>query len=458
MQRLEDESGEDLPKYILKTVSNRLLEKEMDKQLQAEKYERTEKRSGHRNGYRERKLYTRVGTLELRVPRDRDGNFSTEIFNKFQRSEKALVLTLQQMYLDGVSTRKTKKITEKLCGTSFSKDQVSRLTKQLDDQLEEWRNRPLDGKDDNDNDGDGDTETERDRETQANIETETKTETQFQAEGGEEEDSGVSFPYLAIDAIYEKVREGGRIRDRAVLLVMGIDEEGYRQFLGTYMKASESEPSWREVFYDLIERGLDPESVKYVISDKHLGMVKAVGKCFPQASWQWCQTHFQRNARSRITGKEEKDKLHQHLRDVFNSPNEETARARSGILVDHYAASYPRLAWWLEEGLEETLAVFALPKAHRKRLRTNNGLERFNGEIKRRTKVVRIFPNRESCLRLVSALCMEQSEEWITGRRYVNKDDLQKFLEELKEEEEGVGADTTDIDGELDLQQEVVFT
>jgi len=176
----EDGSVEDLSKYILETVFNKLLEREMEEQISAKKYERTEKRPGHRNGYRERKLYTGVGTLELRVPRDRDGNFSTEIFNKFQRSEKALILTLQEMYLDGVSTRKTKKITEKLCGTSFSKDQVSRLVGKLDEQLEDWRERSLD---DDDND----------------------------------KGSGVSFPYLIIDATYEKVRENGRIRDRAAL-------------------------------------------------------------------------------------------------------------------------------------------------------------------------------------------------------------------------------------------------
>ena len=185
LQKLEDdESIEDLSKYILETVFNKLMEREMDKHVSAKKYERTEKRSGHRNGYRERKLYTRVGTLELRVPRDGDGNFSTEIFNKFQRSEKALILTLQEMYLDWVSTRKTKKITEKLCGTSFSKDQVSRLVGKLDEGLEDWRERSLD-EDSNDTD--------------------------------EEDNSGKSFPYLIIDATYEKVRENGRIRDRAAL-------------------------------------------------------------------------------------------------------------------------------------------------------------------------------------------------------------------------------------------------
>ena len=418
MQKLEDdESIEGLPKYILETVFNKLLEREMDKHISAKKYERTEERSGHRNGYRERKLYTRVGTLELRVPRDRDGNFSTEIFNKFQRSEKALVLTLQQMYLDGVSTRKAKKITEKLCGTSFSKDQVSKLVGELDEELEDWRERSLDeGEEDPD----------------------------------EEEDSGVSFPYLIIDATYEKVRENGRIRDRAALMVAGIDTNGHRQFLGTYTKASESESSWSEVFTHLIKRGLDPTSVKYIVSDKHTGMRKAIARFFPQAAWQRCQTHYQRNAKSKITGKEETKALHNHLRDVFNSPNSDTALARAEKLIEFYGDKYPDLADWLEETIHETLTVFEIPEKHRRRLRTNNCIERFNEEIKRRTKVIRIFPNRESLLRLVTALCMEQSEEWITGRRYVNGEDLREFIAGKDQSKQSAGED-------LNLKREVVL-
>jgi len=401
----EDDSEEDLLKYILETVFNELLEKEMTEHLKAQKYEQNEERCGHRNGHRKRNLHTRVGTLELRVPRDREGNFSPEVFDKYQRSEKALVLALQEAYLQGVSTRKTKKITEKLCGTEFSKDQVSRLAKKLDEDQDEWRNRSL----------------------------------------------GKSFPYLVIDATYEKVRENGQIRDRAVLMVVGIDDDGYRQFLGTYMKTTESEASWSEVFSDLIDRGVDPGSVKYIVSDKHKGMRKAMAKFFPGSSWQWCQTHYQRNAEAKISGKDETQKLHQHLRDVFNSPNYETARARADKLIEFYEGSYPDLADWLEETIEETLTVFNLPKKHRKRLRTNNSLERFNEEIKRRTKVVRIFPNRKSCLRLVTALCMEQSEEWITGRRYVNKEGLDKLLEE-----NGSGQKETN-DSDLNLQQEVVL-
>ncbi|MFB6291081.1 MAG: IS256 family transposase [Candidatus Bipolaricaulia bacterium] len=418
LQKLEDdESIEDLSKYILETVFNKLLEREMDKHISAKKYERSEKRSGYRNGYRERKLYTRVGTLNLRVPRDRDGNFSTEIFNKFQRSEKALILTLQEMYLDGVSTRKAKKITEKLCGTEFSKDQVSRLVGELDEGLEDWRERSLDEDPDDDDDSEG---------------------------------SGVSFPYLIIDATYEKVRENGRIRDRAALMVAGIDTDGHRQFLGTYTKASESESSWSEVFTHLIKRGLDPTSVKYIVSDKHVGMRKAIAKFFPHALWQRCQTHYQRNAESKITGKEETKALHDHLRDLFNSPNRETALARADKLIEFYRDSYPDLADWLEETIHETLTVFELPQKHRRRLRTNNCIERFNGEIKRRTKVIRIFPNRESFLRLVTALCMEQSEEWITGRRYVNGEDLREFIAGKDESKQSTG-------DELNLKREVVL-
>ena len=418
LQKLkDDESEEDPLKYVLEKVFNQLLEKEMTEHLNADKYERTDKRSGHRNGYRKRELHTRVGTLELKVPRDREGNFSSEIFEKYQRSEKALVLALQQMYLDGVSTRKTKKITEKLCGTQFSKDQVSRLAKGLDENLQDWRGRDL---------------------------------TEEKEDDGEA--AGKSFPYLVIDATYEKVRENGQIRDRAVLMVVGIDDDGYRQFLGTYMKTTESETSWSEVFRDLIDRGIDPESVEYIVSDNHKGMGKAISKFFGSARWCWCHSHLQRAAEDKVGGKEEKEKLHSYLRTVLNSPNEETAKARAKLLIEHYRGRYPDLAEWLEENLEHGLSVFELPKKHRKRLRTNNSLERFNGEIKRRTNVVRIFPNRASCLRLVTALCMEQSEEWVTGRRYVNKEALEEFLSE-EPEEEGIMDDLAD-----ELQREVVYS
>jgi len=420
LQKLRDDDSEEDPlKYLVEKTLNQLLEKEMTEHLNADKYERAKDRSGHRNGYRKRNLHTRVGTLELRVPRDREGNFSTEIFEKYQRSEKALVLALQEAYLQGVSTRKTKKITEKLCGTEFSKDQVSRLTKQLDEQLEGWRGRSLDE----------------------------------ESRGEDNQSTGKSFPYLVVDATYEQVRENGQIRDRAVLMVVGIDDDGYRQFLGTYMKRSESEISWSEVFTDLINRGVDPESVEYIVSDNHKGMKKAIGKFFEGTTWCWCHTHFQRASEDKVDSKDEQEKLHTYLRTVLNSPNEDTAKARARLLIEHYREVYSDLAEWLEENLPYALSVFKLPKKHRKRLRTNNSLERFNGEIKRRTKVVRIFPNRASCLRLVTALCMEQSEEWVTGRRYVNKEALVDFLSEESEEDAGEKDEMEDR-----LQREVVYS
>jgi transposase-like protein len=469
--------------YVLEKILNLLLEKEMTDFLDAEKYERTESREGRRNGYRERELHTRVGTLKLRVPRDREGNFSTAIFEKSQRSERALILALQEMYLQGVSTRRTKKITEKLCGTEFSKDQVSRMTKELDETINNWRTRPL--SEETEIDAGIETESGTEEESSRSKKVEDIQDIQDAQDVKDPQDvedvkdvkdvckeagrgssdssnpnpssnsgssSGRAYPYLMIDAIYQKVREGGRIRDRAVLLVVGVDETGHREILGTYMKASESAVSWGEVFSDLIERGLDPGSVRYIVSDKHVGMRKAIARFFPDSLWGWCQTHYQRNAKSRITGKEETKRLHQHLRDVFNSPNLKTAKARAEKLSEFYEGRYQDLAAWLEGTIEDALTVFHLPQKHRKRLRTNNCLERFNRELKRRTKVVGIFPNRDSCLRLVSALCMEKSEEWITGRRYVNEEDLGELLNsgEDKEKEETE-------ESELDLQQEVVL-
>ena len=376
MQYLGAENGEkgnsDWMKELVGWLMQEMLELEFGEYLGAEPYERSGERQGYRNGYRYRELYTRVGQLTLRVPRDREGRFSTQLFERYQRSEKALVLALQESYLQGVSTRKIARITEKLCGVSFSKDQVSRMAKMLDDELEQWRSRKL----------------------------------------------NKAYPYLVVDARYEHVRVDGQVESEGVLSVVGVDENGYREVLSTLLAPAEEKASWNGVFSSLIDRGLEPRSVRYVVSDEHKGLIAALQRYLPKASWQRCQTHYQRNAGSKVPRKARAE-VHAGLRDVFNAPDLVQASARAQHLIEQWDNRFPELSTWMEETIEDPLRVFVLPKKHRKRLRTTNSLERLHQEIKRRSRVVRIFPNPASCLRLVSALMMEQSEEWLTGHRYL---------------------------------------
>lgn len=362
-----------------------MLNIEFNEFLGAEPYERSEERQGYRNGYRQRELFTRVGQVTLRVPRDREGRFSTELFERYQRSEKALVLALQESYLQGVSTRKVKHITEKLCGVEFSKDQVSRMAQMLDKELATWRCRPLDK----------------------------------------------TYPYLMADAHYEYIREDGRVESEGVLLVKGIDEDGYREILSVAVAPTEEEASWGEVFSDLLARGLDAGSVRCIVSDEHLGLRAAMRRYLPRTTWQRCQAHYQRNAAAKVPRKARAE-VHAGLRDIFNAPDSEQAWKRAERLMEIWQGRFPDLVEWMEETLEDSLTVFTLPPEHRQRMRTSNGLERFHEELRRRGRVLRIFPNRASCLRLSTALVMEQSEEWLTGHRYLNMQVLEEEPEEIK--------------------------
>jgi transposase-like protein len=385
LERIQKEGKDtDWLRDLVEWLIQELLNLEFLEFVGAEPYERSEDRQGYRNGYRQRELFTRVGRLILRVPRDREGRFSTLLFERYQRSEKALVLALQESYLQGVSTRKVKRITEKLCGVEFSKDQVSRMAQGLDEDLYQWRSRPL----------------------------------------------NKNYPYLVADARYEHIREDGRVESQGVLTVKGIDEEGYREILSVAVAPGEDEESWSEVFADLLERGLDPKSVVCVVSDQHRGLRAALRRYLPGTIWQRCQTHYQRNAGAKVP-RRARSEIHARLRDVFNAPDREIALDRGHCLIEECRERFPELATWLEETIEEALAVFALPPAHRRRLRTTNGLERYQQEGRRRSRVVRIFPNRASCLRLSSALAMEQSEDWLTGHRYLDMGVLEEEPIEL---------------------------
>ena len=347
-----------------------VLDAEIEAHLGAGRYERTAGRMGYRNGSKPRTLRTRVGTLELRVPQDREGTFSTELFARYQRNEQALVVTLMEMYVQGVSTRKVADITERLCGTSFSKSQVSALAGRLDAELSAWRERPL-------------------------------TET---------------YPYLAVDARYEHVRVDGRVVSQGVLVVAGVRGDGRREILAVEVADTESEATYQDLFRRLKARGV--RGVEVVTSDDHAGLRAAIARHFQGASWQRCQVHFARNLLGSV-GARHRARLGADLRGIFAAGSAAQARAAARACAAEWRASHPGVARVLEEDLEACLACYAVPAAHRVRVRTTNGLERFHQELKRRTRVVRIFPNREALLRLVTALAMEQSEEWVSGRRYL---------------------------------------
>ncbi len=365
----------DFLRLIVEGVVQEMLNAEMTAYLHAEPYERSTERRGYRNGYKPRQLNTRVGTLTLQVPQDREGAFSTQLFARYQRSEKALVLALMEMYVEGVSTRKVREITEVLCGTSFSKSLVSELAGQLDEEFEVWRNRPL---------------------------------------------TEMSYPYLSVDARYEHVRQGGQIVSQGVLIVAGVRADGHREILAVEVADTASEATYHQVFRDLKARGLS--GVRLVTSDAHAGLKAAIDRHFQGASWNRCQVHFTRDLVGMV-GLGRRRELTADLREVFAATTREQALATAETVAARWGSSHPAVARLLEEAIEDCLACLAFPLAHRPRIRTTNGLERLNEEIKRRTRVVRIFPNPEACLRLVTALCVEQSEEWLSGRRYLDMDE-----------------------------------
>lgn len=364
--------GEEL-REVVRTWVQETLEQEMTEAVGAAKGERTPARLGYRSGYYVRTLVTRIGKLELRVPQDRDGRFSTEVFERYQRSEKALVAALAEMYVQGVSTRKVKVITEELCGHSFSASAISAINQRLDGSLQEFAARRLEDR----------------------------------------------YPYLILDARYEKVREAGVIRSRAVLVAIGVDTEGRRQVLAVELAARESGSSWKEFVRGLKERGLS--GVELVISDDHAGLKQAIREELTDAVWQRCYVHFLRNALDYLPRKADDDCL-QELRWLYDRRDLGEARRDLAAWLLRWQAKYPRLCDWVEASIEETLTFYRLPRAHHKHLKSTNLLERLNEEFKRRTRIVRIFPNEASCLRLIRALAVEMHENWLEAPRYLNMD------------------------------------
>jgi putative transposase len=372
----------DFLRAAVKAAIEAALEAEMTETLGAAKGERTEARLGYRAGYYQRSLITRVGTLELRVPQDRAGRFSTELFERYQRSEKALVSALAEMYVQGVSTRKVKAVTETLCGHEFSASSISEANKSLDAALTAFSRRRL----------------------------------------------GEPYPYLILDARYERVREGGVIASQAVLIAVAVDGDGRRQVLAVELANRESRSSWRDFLSDLKQRGL--RDVEFVVSDDHPGLKAAIREVLTEAVWQRCYVHFLRNALDYVPRKVDDDCL-MELRWFYDRRDLAEVRRDLAAWLGKWQGKYAKLCSWVEDNIEETLTFYRLPLAHHKHMKSTNMLERLNQEIKRRTHVVRIFPNAASCLRLVRALAVEAHENWLEAIRYLNMDHLKEHKKQM---------------------------
>lgn len=365
------EQGLDVLPELIRIVLNAAMQAERSEHLQAAPYQHNEDRRGYANGFKPKTMRTRVGDITFAVPQVREGGFYPQALEKGLRSERALTLALAEMYVQGVSTRKVKAITEQLCGVSISSSTVSQAAAQLDGELEQWRERPL----------------------------------------GE-------YPFLYLDAYYEQVREDGQVRNLAVLVAVGVNSAGKREILGVSVSLSEHEFHWRTFLESLKQRGLG--GVQLIISDDHAGLRAARVAVFGGIPWQRCQFHLQQNAQAYVPHKHMQAEVAADIRMVFDAPDRATADAYLAKIVAKYEKSASRLSEWLVANIPQGLTVFAF----RKLLRTTNGVERLHREVRRRARVASIFPNPASCLRLVSAVLAEISEEWLTGRTYIAFEDI----------------------------------
>jgi putative transposase len=365
------EQGLDFLPEMIRIVINTAMQAERQKYLGVGPYERSNRRQGHANGFKPKTVTTRVAPITFDIPQVREGGFYPQALEKGMRSERALMLALAEMYVQGVSTRKVAAVTERLCGSEISSTQVSRAAAQLDEVLEAWRNRPLE-----------------------------------------------TIIYLYLDAMYEKVRIDSQVRDAAVLMASGVKPDGKRLILGVSVSLGEQELHWRDFLQSLVERGLN--GVELIISDAHVGLQAARKAVFSGIPWQRCQFHLQQNASQYVPRQSMKQEVAANIRAIFNAADRAQAEAQLRKTVDKYAQISSKLADWLEGNIPEGLTVFSFQENHRRRIRTVNSLERVCEEIRRRTRVAGIFPNEASCLRLVSALLMEISETWETGRIYLS--------------------------------------
>ena len=359
----------------MQILLNEAMKIERSRYLGVNPYERSPDRVDYANGFKDKTLYTRVGVLKVNIPQVRSCDFYPSVLEKGQRSEQALKRAIAEMYVQGVSTRNVKAITEKLCGLDISSTEVSRISQKMDTELEKWRSRKL-GK----------------------------------------------YPYLIVDALYEKVRHDGNVISLAVLIAYGINEEGKREILGVSVSLSEAEIHWRTFFQSLIERGL--HGVELITRDAHAGLQAARQAVFPTVPWQRCQFHLQQNASSYVTKKDNKGKVAADIRNVFNAPDEVEAKRLLALAVRKYESKESKVSAWMEENIPQSFSVFKRPKEHQKKVRTSNMAERTNKEIRRRTRVVGIFPNDASCLRLISSILVETHDDWLQGNLYLKKEEF----------------------------------
>jgi len=366
------ENGFDGMADVLRILLNEAMKIEREQALSANAYQRTPNRKGYANGFKPKTVDTRMGRITVDVPQVRgDVEFYPSALEKGCRSERALKVAIAEMYVKGISTRRVTGVLEKMCGLDISSTQVSRAAKILDEELGKWRNRPLD-----------------------------------------------EYPYLILDAHYEKVRQNGSVRSCAVFTAIGINTDGKREIIGVSVSLSESEVHWREFLKSLLGRGL--HGVKLITSDDHSGLKAARQSLFNGVPWQRCQFHLQRNAQAYVPKKTMQKEVKDSLADIFAAPCGQLAQTRLSFYIEKYAEVAPKLSEWMETNVAEGLTVFEFPQAHRRRMRTTNPLERLHEEINRRTNVARIFPNEASLIRLVSAIEMEISEDWVAGKRYLD--------------------------------------
>lgn len=364
--------GLDSMREVMTVILDEAMKAERMAFLNAKPYERSEERRGYANGFKPKTITTRVGAMTVEIPQVRGLSFYPRCLEKGCRSERALKLALATAYIQGVSTRKIAQITEELCGVEISSTQVSRIASVLDEELEKFRNRSLG-----------------------------------------------AYPYLILDARYEKVRQDHQVRDVAVLIAIGVNTEGKREVLGVSGKLSEAEVHWREFLQHLVQRGL--HGVTLITSDDHSGLGAARKSIFPAVPWQRCQFHFAQNAQHYAPKKSMKDDIAQAVRDIFSCLTLEDAQEKVKGTAERYRLTAPEFASWLEANIHQCFTVYALPREHRIKLRTSNSLENLNRQVKRRTRVACIFPHIDSCLRLVTAVLLEIHEDWIIEQNlYLN--------------------------------------
>lgn len=370
LEHLISDGVKDL-KTVIEILLNEAMKIERQEALKVAPYERSLDRTGYANGFKERDYASRMGALRVQIPQVRGLSFYPRCLEKGERCEKALKLAVAEMYVQGVSTRKVAEITEELCGFEISSTQVSRCAKLLDEELQKFRERPLTAK----------------------------------------------YRYVYFDAIYEKVRRDHSVIDMATLIAVGVTEEGKREVLGISSKLSEAEVHWRAFFEDLQKRGLS--GVRLFISDDHAGMGAARKAVFPTVRWQRCQFHMAQNAQSYSPKESMRQEIGEAVRRIFHSCDYDAALEEKRKCIEKYKVSAPEFVRWVENCIDEGLTCFSFPEGHRKKIRTVNGLERLNREIRRRTRVATLFPNVASCERLITAVLQGVHEEWITGKRYL---------------------------------------